>query len=393
MVWMIITTIAITLQPTIGISDTPDQHQSTSSVYQPREGEWWILPARDSDGYHESFAADTPSSQLASYFNAYGFVIIRDVVNTDLQRTIIDDIWDQVRRRHYGIDEYDDDNDDNKPTDTNGILPFLSTDGFATDGSPYSPFQWRQLNWSRIYERDYNERKGFLGNGVVLTSSSWIIRQLPSIHHAFSSIWNTEKLRVKLDRYGIMRPTKLRLPITSGTDYNNDEWMVEEHPEWLTDPTFMHWDQNPFTEPGMKRVQGLVTLSDHNDTSGGFHCIPGFAALHFERWTELNHHLRATIGTSSLVNIPSDDPALAGTTRLTMRAGSLLIWDSRLPHGNYPNTGYHFRYVQYLTMLPAIHDEWTMDIFTRHPSLYDLEYYNVTLTTLGRRLAGLDAWN
>ena len=36
-----------------------------------------------------------------------------------------------------------------------------------------------------------------------------------------------------------------------------------------------------------------------------------------------------------------------------MRAGSLLIWDSRLPHGNYPNESSQFRMVQYITFFPA----------------------------------------
>ncbi len=32
-----------------------------------------------------------------------------------------------------------------------------------------------------------------------------------------------------------------------------------------------------------------------------------------------------------------------------MRPGSLLIWDSRIPHGNYPNESSQFRMVQYIT--------------------------------------------
>eukprot|EP01127_Copromyxa_protea_P009267 TRINITY_DN2168_c0_g1_i2.p1 TRINITY_DN2168_c0_g1~~TRINITY_DN2168_c0_g1_i2.p1 ORF type:complete len:141 (-),score=13.00 TRINITY_DN2168_c0_g1_i2:5-391(-) len=53
-----------------------------------------------------------------------------------------------------------------------------------------------------------------------------------------------------------------------------------------------------------------------------------------------------------LVDFPWSDPALQHVTKITMRPGSMVIWDSRLPHGNFPNLSEHFRMVQYITFYP-----------------------------------------
>lgn len=46
-----------------------------------------------------------------------------------------------------------------------------------------------------------------------------------------------------------------------------------------------------------------------------------------------------------------DDSKL--TQKITMRRGSMVIWDSRLPHGNWPNDDDKFRLVLYHTYFPA----------------------------------------
>lgn len=62
---------------------------------------------------------------------------------------------------------------------------------------------------------------------------------------------------VQLDRWGIMRPA-----------YNKEEFK--------TKGSWMHLDQNPILHSGFKAVQGLVSLTDHTNTSGGFLCVPKF---------------------------------------------------------------------------------------------------------------------
>ena len=66
--------------------------------------------------------------------------------------------------------------------------------------------------------------------------------------------------------------------------------LLSQRPEWQTRSDFIHFDLNPWLEEKFCRVQGVVALSEHTATSGGFHCIPGFhkrlrdwAAVHKER--------------------------------------------------------------------------------------------------------------
>jgi len=130
-----------------------------------------------------------------------------------------------------------------------------------------------------------------------------------------------------------------------------------------------------------------LALSEHNETSGGFHCVPNFAATEFEEWGRINEDKKAS---GSLIDLPKSDPAMSRVERISLRPGSLLIWDSRTPHGNYPNEGFGWRMVMYVTM-DALADE---DIFV---SQEDKDYFlmflrGVQLTELGKRVAGVADW-
>jgi len=182
---------------------------------------------------------------------------------------------------------------------------------------------------------------------------------------------------VKFDRYGLMRPTLIEI---------NGE--VIQKPDWKTESNWIHWDQNPWLEPDFCRVQSLITFSDHTDSSGGFHCIPGFPKI-FQKWAVEQSKSRTS---GCLVDVPPDDPIRKYISKVTMRPGSLLIWDSRLPHGNWPNESKSFRMVQYTGMfpVPTWEDE---DIFRYRKMEIEgmLKYINppIILTDLGQKVGGL----
>jgi len=75
-----------------------------------------------------------------------------------------------------------------------------------------------------------------------------------------------------------------------------------------------------------------------------------------------------------------------------MRPGSLLIWDSRTPHGNYPNEGFDWRMVMYVTM--DINSNTSEAILAENNQvlLSYLKEHWINLTPLGRRIAGLVSW-
>ncbi len=85
------------------------------------------------------------------------------------------------------------------------------------------------------------------------------------------------------------------------------------------------------------------------------------------------------------VQIAKDDPIRKDIQKMPIRKGSILIWNSRLPHGTFPNNSSNFRMIQYMKMGfandPAI-----------EPSYFGLESIPKDLTPLGKKLLGVEPW-
>jgi ectoine hydroxylase-related dioxygenase (phytanoyl-CoA dioxygenase family) len=146
-----------------------------------------------------------------------------------------------------------------------------------------------------------------------------------------------------------------------------------EFPELRTEP-FLHLDCNPIngtidvggfhktktTDIDLENelvVQGLLALTDATEEDGGFHCVP-CSHLFAKSWVNL----------TGMQNVPKYDPLWNHIVRVPLRAGSLLIWNNLLFHGNFPNYSHQWRMVQYLRMLPQ-KNSWALPRFPK------LEYY------------------
>jgi len=148
---------------------------------------------------------------------------------------------------------------------------------------------------------------------------------------------------------------------------------VISKPEWKTMENWLHWDLNPWTfetsaagfipnpnrqlsppNPvfGWLRVQGLINLKDCPVESGGYHAVPKFHKR-FHEWSQENLQYKTQWCGRNFVDVPETDTMRNDVTKLSMRAGSVLIWNSQLPHGNYPNDSEDFRMVQYVKMTVA----------------------------------------
>ncbi len=79
-------------------------------------------------------------------------------------------------------------------------------------------------------------------------------------------------------------------------------------------------DQNPWLEPAACRIQGLITLTPHTNTSGGFHCIPGFHRI----MPEYAAAYASAQTPHDLVNLPNQADK-AFVQRIPMRAGGSLF--------------------------------------------------------------------
>lgn len=221
------------------------------------------------------------------------------------------------------------------------------------------------------------------------TPSLWNNRQHPRLHRAFADIYGTEKLWVSMDR-ACMKPP-----------------MSATHPEY-DDRGFIHWDMDTSKPPETWRffVQGVLCLTDTDETMGGFQCVPRFHGETLKAWVRTQPADRNPRH-PDLSTLP---PGYA-VTPIPAKAGDLVIWDSTLLHGNGCNQGRLPRLCQYVTMYPPANgfegrDEriacwrerrapsyWEKDIPEalkgREQEMFDAP---AELTPLGRKLLGLDLW-
>jgi ectoine hydroxylase-related dioxygenase (phytanoyl-CoA dioxygenase family) len=83
---------------------------------------------------------------------------------------------------------------------------------------------------------------------------------------------------------------------------------------------------------GPTRVQGFVNLLDCPVENGGYHAVQGFNKRFFQ-WAQDNIHHKPEWKGRNFVDLPQDDPVRLQTVKVPVRAGSVLIWNSQLPHG------------------------------------------------------------
>lgn len=228
------------------------------------------------------FNIATQRNEFLSYLHEHGYAVVADVADTTAITSAKSLMWDflesvpntQVRRddvNTWGIQG------DWLPSETNGILH-----GF---GFGQSRFMWR-------------------------------LRLLPQVKAAFAAVWGTQDLIVSFDGGNAFRPWR-------------------HNRSWLTQGGWYHVDQNAAKQhgQGMVCVQGLVTLTDVSDDTGGLVIIPKSHTRHLE-FCQRSKIARAL---GDFVPLPADDPILDLGARLVhARAGDLILWDSRTVHCNTP---------------------------------------------------------
>jgi hypothetical protein len=214
-------------------------------------------------------------------------------------------------------------------------------------------------------------------NGIVPFhhhQAFWNNRQHPTVHQVFSELFGTAHLWVTMDRPSFKPPFR------------------PQYPERRDESAF-HWDLDP-REPRGLALPGVLYLTDTSADRGAFRCVPqlyraldSWWARHGELW-----FAESEIDPQQIVRVPG-------------RAGTLIIWDSRLPHGSGLNHADVPRFAQYVTMYPAGNEqerEERVQLWQkrRAPAYWRGWRYQLdpepgepaVLTELGRKLLGLDLW-
>lgn len=338
-------------------------------IFQPT-----ALPV-DTDGFIIAFNI-VQEEEIFKFFEKHGVVVVANVLTEEQCQRSVDDVW-----------------------------KFLQ-DMFNPDIRHDQPETW-SYKWPSF------SKLGILGNDRWLYPQACDNRQNPNIYKVFQTLFGEHELIVNITRAGMMRPTK--------NIYFPTRDQVEDRETWKTVSDWLHLDMNPLTgrattygfenvaeghfesskdplhaqdEPtnnGMRKrkLQAILALDDCHEEDGGFHAVPGFQH-YISTWTKQNQQLCVDTnqgGDPTTVQIPTDDPIRQYIQRMPIRKGSLLVWDSRLPHGNYPNNSNHMRIVQYLHMAPV-----TDEALRPYPLKKEDLPEEFHLTELGEKLYGFKTW-
>ena len=216
--------------------------------------------------------------------------------------------------------------------------------------------------------------------GIGQSDFMWKIRANRNIKRIYAQIWNNNALLVSFDGCGVFR-----------------DWRYER--QWKTKAGWYHVDQNPRMKPDRCCVQGFVSLTDQNETTGGLIVFPQ-THLRFAQLEELGGRRPR-----DFVMIPDTHPILdrgqAIGKLIQCQAGDFVVWDSRLVHCNTPSIVRverdprqpvdFLRIVAYVSMSPTTFIRGqTVDHFRKQRKLYaqnncTLSHWSTELNEAGKR--------
>lgn len=153
--------------------------------------------------------------------------------------------------------------------------------------------------------------------------SLWDIRQCANLHQVFAEFFRTPQLVVDMNRCIFRPPVNPLFPTIS---YGN-----------------IHWDTDP--RAAKASLQSVVLLSDVCPNGGGFQCLPEIYR-NLDLW--LSFFARRD-------DFDFFNPGLNhwATTQVKGKAGDVILWSSRLPHGTATNLSDRPRIAAFVTMQPA----------------------------------------
>lgn len=249
----------------------------------------------------------------------------------------------------------------------------------AVEKLSLDPLTWGNENWP-------NKSQFLVRRRPTVAYEPTLVRTHPRVHRVFAALFGTDELVTSIDRWGVMRGTA-RVP----TRQFDGSVRPQDRPDWRQHLA-LHWDANPGQQA--QRYQALVAILDNPIGVGGFRAVLG--SHHF--FSELSGTSGADEDvpyTGANKKISSHDPLQKLSQKIPVRAGDMIVFDSRLLHGTFENKSPSMRLVQYVRMMPkdmtADDDFSATNVLERHPGWRDvLESY--PLDDRSRRLLGLDKY-
>lgn len=191
-----------------------------------------------------------------------------------------------------------------------------------------NPFSFTNENWPSC--------RRFVTDDPAMTHQAIKNRTNILIETSFKKIFNTDKLLVNMDGWGVMRPS-----------IGHPEYRNNLDPHLDVNP----WDyKNELLNNKTHLYQGVLHLNG-DITAGGFCIVPKCCGNNFFNWVD---SLKEKKHDRHSYYPYETDPIYKGLQKVYMRPGTYVIWDSSCCHANYANTSYDsMRIVQYIRMMPA----------------------------------------
>eukprot|EP01133_Synstelium_polycarpum_P013656 gene13656-16081_t len=285
----------------------------------------------DDEGYTQSFGLgdlEGEEGPAKQFFERFGFVVVRDVLTPQDCQNTVSEIFDIIEHKSPTFNRKDRSTWDAFPTD----------DAIPQYGSPSRP---------PIFTRQ------FLMN-----------RQNENVYRVFSTFLNNKDLMVNNDRCCFFRPT-VDAPGALGKpawatksnlhlDMNPFNWMGDgkacraelDRLRYVKHSEFIVENNSPSHLDGVQ-LQGVLNLMDNQQLDGGYIVVPGFHHHFVEFFREKKPDFNSVSW-----NWNQKDVLFKLAKRISMRVGSIVIWDQRMPHGSANNTSSNPRMAQFIKIYP-----------------------------------------
>jgi len=198
------------------------------------------------------------------------------------------------------------------------VLPAATTKNAVRE---IAAFLRADLDDSTTWYRNAPENDGIVP--MHHAQSLWDIRQSANLYEVFKAFWGTHKLMVDINRC-LFRPPR--------------------HPQWPTiSQSDIHWDTDPRVA-GPGSLQAVVLLTDVYRNGGGYQCLPDIYQ-NLENWLDQN---------ARRIDFDISDPGLKNrkTKQIEGKAGDVILWSTKLPHGSAVNLSRRPRIAAFVSMQP-----------------------------------------
>jgi len=294
----------------------------------------WNPALRDpADGrYIRDFLLDE-AGDAVSFFKEFGFVVFKDILSPEECKASADAILQLFEKGTDGKFRRED-------PSTWGHFPQGGMEQFGLPSR--KPAMIEQFLRNRASQRVHEAFARLLGEEDLLTNHDRVCFQRPTMGEHGSKRWATRSnLHLDMNPWHYLSEDGSARRALDYLDYSSmTDLFAENNSVFASDGLFL---------------QGTLNFLDNHEDDGGYQCVPGFSRIFREVFGSVPMPREQHDAPSWKFHGDSPVPLphiLQHQMRVPMRAGSLVLWDQRTPHGSRRNFSVRPRFAQFLKLFP-----------------------------------------